>query len=448
MIQNRMPDPDQAGGGTAVATPPPVSTPASPSPASVDPGTASNIPAPAPNAPPPSTGPRDFDAERDKVLGEVFKVDGKHQQQPREIVKPVEEAARSPDPEPPPPKPLVEGDELAQLDQMPTPKARDIQSQAKYDSDWQAIKDKYGNLVRAERAKLSKAIQEHDQKLQEFTTKLTETEQKAQKLEGYRVAIDLQANPVFIEKYEKPIEDKKMEMVAYLNSIGVPKEAINSLNNVWSDDYSLRAITKQLEGQDAVVGETFREHVVELRRMQKDHNKAVREATSKRDELIKESREGQTRKQSERETQFKQRFDQVLAMREGEGPASVPRWGFLTQMAIPPNATTDQKIAIERHNTQANKEQEEVQQLARSDSAEERMDQAVLARAFPIMINRFNSVIAERDQFAKELAAIRKSSSFSQPNNAQLKNPAPSPRKVDSSMDAGQAIDQIFGVKG
>lgn len=452
MIQkNYDPTPDQ-GGGNVATLPPPTTLAATPTP--TEPGTANNAAPPPPNQVPASTPGKDFDTERDDALSAAFKVDGKHQQQPRERpVKSVEEAPKVPDDvetaatvkkEATPPTP---GDELDQLEKLPAPKARDAQSQAKYDSDWQAIKEKYSNLVRAERAKLSKIIEERDAIRAEFTGKLTEAEKKAQTLEGYRAAIDLQSDPAFIEKYEKPIEDKKAEMVSYLNSIGIPKEAIASLNNVWSDDYSMRKITKQLEDQDAVVGETFREHVVELRRMQKEHGKAVRDANLNRDKLIKESREQQLRKGSEREVAMKGRFDEILKMREGEGPAATPRWGFLVQMAVPSNATPEQRAAIEKHNQQANIEQEQVQQLARSEIPEERIDQAVITRAFPLMVQRFQAVLKEHDAMTKELAAIKKSSSFSSTPAAPSKTPQPA-RKTDASMDGGAAIDSLFGVKG
>lgn len=399
--------------------------------------------------------------ERDKELGDIFKMGEKPAKDKTDDTppepKPVKDdktPAPAPEPKPAPapdgkttdtppaPEPVaVESDspELKSLLEAPIPTKN-----PKTAVEMNAYKEKWAGHVRTVEKRLKDVETQLQTKLAELGDQIKAKETQIEELSGYRLAVDFQADPKFIETHEKPLNEKKEEIRAFMKQNGIGEGGMAHLETVWDNQVQLLAIANQLGEQSQEVGELFRDHLRELRGVQKGHDKAIREAVTKRADLIKQRRESSSKELAEREAGFNSRFQECVAMKNGVGEGAPPKFAFLHKLPVPAGATPEQVEQIQAHNQRADEETRMVNSLARSASPGELMDMAILTRSFPYMLNTIKDLQGQLKAAQDQLTEINKAGSFSKKAPASGGDNPPPPTNPNEVKSGGEVFDEQF----
>lgn len=380
-------------------------------------------PIPAENSPPPEPPQNqvpdtDVDPSLDAALSDLFKIKA----QPT----PPKDEKKNPDPIPQEPKKEGENQSPPKSEDkkkeptakpaesnkpLPLPEAIPDPGKLKNREGWDALKNSYSQA--------HKTLGEKDKEIENLKRSLADSENLTKKekedlkkeiesLTGYRQMIEVQADPQFIDQYEKPIESTISQIKQLLIAGGASQQLVDQLTidhmldqknvKAWMDAF-------EKEGQ-SLSGKRLMNRVEGLMDITEKRDGALKDYKTKYKEFLETRKKETFSKQAEGEGQMIKRLEEVKGMKDKEGnPALV----FLNQLTPQPGATQSEIDQIQKHNKVAELLEGRVKEYMRADAPQDRVDISLAAALMPIKtaeLKLANDKIQALEKELQKLTAI------------------------------------------
>lgn len=351
-------------------------------------------PIPAQNSPPPEPPQNqdtDVDPSLDAALSDLFKT--KAQPTPAKDEKknpdPISQEPRKEGENQSAPKTEDKKKESKPAEQskpLPSPEAIPDPGKLKNREGWDTLKDSY--------SRAHKSLGEKDKEIDTLKRTLADSENLTKKekedlkkeienLTGYRQMIDVQADPQFIDQYEKPIESTISQIKQLLIAGGASQQLVDQLTiehmldqknvKAWMDAF-------EKEGQ-SLSGKRLMNRVEGLMDITEKRDGALKDYKTKYKEFLETRKKETFSKQAEGEGQMIRRLEEVKGMKDADGN---PVLVFLNQLTPQPGATQGEIDQIQKHNKVAELLEGRVKEYMRADAPQDRTDIALAAALMPI----------------------------------------------------------------
>lgn len=360
-------------------------------------------PIPAQNSPPPQTPPTapesldpgEVDPSLDAALTDLFKTKGQ--------AAPTPPKNEKPNPDPIPQEPKKEGEDKnppKAEDKKKEPTAKPAESnkpllapeaipdpgKLKNREGWDSLKENY--------SRAHKTLGEKDKEIEKLKLTLAESENLTKKekeelkkeiesLTGYRQMIDVQADPQFIDQYEKPIQSTISQIKQLLVAGGASQQLVDQLTmehmldqknvKAWMDAF-------EKEGQ-SLSGKRLMNRVENLMDTVEKRDGALKDYKTKYKEFLENRKKESFSKQAESEGQMMKRLEEIKAMKDEAGN---PKLLALSQLTPQPGASQAEIDQIQKHNKVAELLEGQVKNYMQTDVPQDRVHIALAAAMLPV----------------------------------------------------------------
>lgn len=355
---------------------------------------------PPPNEPQPDRG--------EQLENDLSKLFDSPESKPKAESKPVE-AKKSPDKSEAPkeePKAEIKTENKDKVSESEKPKIDD--SKPKDKEGWKVLRESH--------AQAKKAIAEKDSELTRLKSALAEkgqsTSQEAEilkkeieELKSYRAMVDIHSDPDFISKFETPFNEKHEEVRAILKSLGLNDDAINAIDYKNSRDISLSAQTIREKKQDDVLAEEFMSAAREARNLLLKKEKYLEEYKGKYKQVLETKKKESSTKQAENEGRMQKHLESIAQMKNENGEL---RFEFLVDKVAKDPANPAEVAQVEHANKVYAAIREQVSNLMKAESPEDKAELAVAAGYAKLADARLRAVLKKNESLQAEIAKLSK----------------------------------------
>lgn len=331
-------------------------------------------------------------------------------------------------------KPLPPPESINPPEKLNSPKSKE---------GWEALRQNY--------ARAHSIISEKDKEIDRLKVAIAESENLTKKekedlkkeiesLSGYRQMVDFQADPEFLEKYEKPIESTITQIRQLLVDGGAQKEAVDKLTlDHLLDQGNIKLWTEALEKEGKVVSaKRLLNRLEGLMDSVEKKQDAISNSKTKYKEVLESRKKEAFTKQAEGEGQMTKYYEEVKAMKDKEGKAALQ---FLHQLTPAPGASPAEIEQIQKHNKVAELLEGQVKTYMKASDPQDRVDIALAAAIMPLKNAELKMA---HDQITALQEEIKKLSSAT-----EEKERGSAPRGGNSSngsqpQNAEEALDSFF----
>lgn len=329
-------------------------------------------------------------------------------------------------------KPLPPPESITPPEKLNSPKSKE---------GWEALRQNY--------AKAHSIIGEKDKEIERLKVSIAESENLTKKekedfkkeiesLSGYRQMVDFQADPEFLEKYEKPIESTITQIRQLLVDGGAQKEAVDKLTlDHLLDQGNIKLWTEALEKEGKVVSaKRLLNRLEGLMDSVEKKQDAISNSKTKYKEVLESRKKEAFTKQAEGEGQMTKYYEEVKGMKDKEGKAALQ---FLHQLTPAPGATPAEIEQIEKHNKVAGLLEGQVKTYMKASDPQDRVDIALAAAIMPLknaeLKMAHEQILALQEEIKKLSSATEEKERGSTPRGGNSSNGS-QPQNADEALDS------------
>lgn len=320
-------------------------------------------------------------------------------------------------------KPTLTSDEIERLD----PKEKGA---------WGAIKNanrKAHGMIQdrdSEIAKLKSVIADKSSSTQK---ELETIRAEKAELEKYRAMVDIQSDPEFISKYDKPIENLVSEIKSFLKQRNVTDETLEKI------DFNSRSLLSQIIGfVDKEEGELsaseLRGKIRDYLDLNNKRSQTLEEQKKNYKETLEKRKQESFAKQSESEGRMLKHAELKSTEKDKDGKPLIP---FLNKVEPKENSTQAEIDQINNHNHLVDVMGKKLQSVLAMKEPEHHAEIAIAAVASHYLMAQLKATNEELRKAKEELqkmAAITTEAPSRKSNNPTGRNGSSEPVDVDSAL--------------
>lgn len=349
---------------------------------------------------------QDTDAELDAGLNNLFKSSEPKtpeapKEQPKEAQKEPEKEAKV-EPKQENKDPLPEGEKVKDPD-FKYPKkgekgAWDTMREINRKQEF-TIKEKDEKIV-----KLEKALAE---KGQSATKEVEELKKQVEELKGYRAIVDYQADPEFINNFEKPIETIEQGLDSLLMEFGLTKEMVDQI------DYANESLVEQIEATIAekrgkISARKFVTKVEELNNLYDKRTDSIKNYKGKYKEILDQKRNAAFNEEAEREGRLKNHLERIATKKNEKGEFEFP---FLNPIQAKDPHNQAEVEQANNHNQVVQIFHKRLEEMAKMNTPEDMAELRIAALTSHWLMHNVKALMKRNEGLQKELEAISKAGS-------------------------------------
>jgi hypothetical protein len=348
------------------------------------------------------------------------------QQRPPEAKEKVEEPAEKPES-------LVDPEKIT----MPTNLNKNNQA------GWQTLHKKYKASYQ-ENQKLQGKVKELEQvvasRRADVTGELEKTKKEVEELRGYRVILDYQNDPEYLEKYATPLSEIEKEMDGLLESLEVSPELRARID--YTDPKLLAHIKASIEKHsDEFNAGLFKEKASEYLKLDRERQKAIASNKANAAEYFSKREKAQSTRSVEDQARSKTHAETFA---EGKAQDGNPIFPFFLKKEIRPGASRAESEQVSRHNEQVDVLRTKALSYLNDNSPEHKAEMAVASVA---AIQFRNELVAAHQQIKAlqdEIKKIAKTTEVPEGRGRNLNPEGGSDYKVPESLELDDALATAF----
>lgn len=267
--------------------------------------------------------------------------------------------------------------------------------------------------------KNKKILVEKDEKIAKLEVALAERGQTTSKeledlkkerddLKGYRAMVDYQADPEFIKTYEEPLQEKLDEIKEILTGLKVEESVIDRID--YTNTAGLTAAKRLIasQGGDEILADDFFSAAKEANRMMKKRDEVLAKYRKEYKEVIETKKKESFTKQAENEGRMQKHLEAIAQMKNEHGEL---RFEFLVDKVAKDPTNSAEVAQVEHANKIYAAIREQVLNLMKAESPEDRAELAVAAGYAKLADARMRAVLKKNESLQAEIAKLSKVSS-------------------------------------
>lgn len=289
-------------------------------------------------------------------------------------------------------KPILSPDEVEKLD----PKSKGA---------WGAIKNanKKAHAIIQERdseiTKLKSALAE---KGSVSNKEVEELKSKVSELEKYRAMIEIEADPEFISKYDKPIQKLESDIKAFLKKRNVTDESLSRLNiNDTKTMSQLIGIIDKEEGE--LSASELRGKIREYLDLSRSRGELIDQQKTNYKETLEKKKQENFSKSAEAEGRMIKHLEAKASEKDDKGNPLIP---FLNKIEAKEGASPGELQQINSHNHLVDVMNKKLQSVLKMKEPEQQAEIAIAAVASHYLMSQLNATKAELKKAREEIQKI------------------------------------------
>lgn len=328
-------------------------------------------------------------------------------------------------------KPVLTPEEVEKMD----PKRQD---------GWTAIKNS--------NKRAHSMIEQRDSEIKKLKETLAEKSTVSQKelealraekaeLEKYRAMIDIQADPEFISKYDKPVSDAIVGIKEMIKSMNVSQETVDGID--FNDPKRLEQIVEIVaQNKDRFTAGKIERKMREYLDLADKRNETLENQKSNFKETLEAKKKESFAKGAEAEGRMIKHMEAEMSKKDKDGKAMIP---FLNKMEVSEGATQAEVDSANNHNGLVDLMTKKLQEVSKMNEPEHRAEINIAAVSAHWFKSLANTLAAENQKLKDEISKISAISSETptrKPNNPSGRNGR------NEILDTDQALAAHFNGRG
>jgi hypothetical protein len=282
---------------------------------------------------------------------------------------------------------------------------------------WNKLKSHTREMVQTIARTKDEEISKLQAALSEYTGKSKSEVEKLMRenddLKGYRFAFDAYSDPDFQDKYIKPVENAKKDIIDTLKRIGANDQEIGMID--FSNPKHLKTVRDLIKEKDEVQGEIFKEKEKELLKLNNSLSTAFEDSRKRYKEILDERGKQQITKKAESETKIRSTIQAIASLKNED---KTPKFSFLSKLqASNPNDPAESD-RVQKHNQQVEKAYKNIELLSKEESSEERTKIAAAAVLATIQAQEIASLKDELQKVKSNLSKVVKADNTAKSSTA------------------------------
>lgn len=304
---------------------------------------------------------------------------------------------------------------------------------------WDALRNNY--------KRAHKTLQEKDGEIEKLKSLIAEKESFIKKesegwkrektdLEKYRAMIDIQADPEFLSKFDKPIEKSVTDIKKMLKEMNVTEEVINQID--WANTKLLEEIVGHVSSnRDGFTARKMERKIQEFLDLTDKRNEAIEENKKNYNETLEKRKKEAYEKSTESEGRMIKHLEALAAQKDKDGNPLIP---FISKQEVKDGADPGEVNRINNHNALVDSMNKKIKEFSSMTEPEDRAEVMVAAAASFWLKSKVNHL---EKQLAKAQEEIKKINNVSSEREGRPTQPIERPRNGEL-VDLDTALGDHF----
>lgn len=272
---------------------------------------------------------------------------------------------------------------------------------------WRTLKSNYkeAHAQIAESQRQIEALKKEIAEKVEGGTKETEKlKSEMAELSKYRAMVDIQADPEFMDKYDKPLQESEKSIRSMLTSMGVSAEVAGQVNPL--DAKMMETIINHVsENKDKFTARKLERKVEDYMNLHDKRTETLAEHKENYSKTLDAKKKEAFSRGAEEEGRMLKHFE---ALSRSENQDKTPRFPFLAKREVPSGSNSGQTEQIEAHNKMVEASIKKVNEVMRMNGPEQRAEIAIAAISSPYLSSQNESLrkkVSDLEAEIKKLSA-------------------------------------------
>lgn len=330
-------------------------------------------------------------------------------------------------------KPLLTPEEVEKMD----PKKQD---------GWTAIKNA--------NKRAHSMIEQRDSEIKKLKETLAEKSTGSQKeldalraekaeLEKYRAMIDIQADPEFISKFDKPVDDARSAIKEMIKSMNVSQETVDAID--FNNPKRLEEIVEIVsQNKDRFTAGKIERKMREYLDLADKRNETLDNQKKNFKETLEAKKKESFAKGAESEGRMLKHMEQEATRKDKDGNPMIP---FLNKIEVKDGSTQSEIDQANNHNGLVDLMTRKLQEVSKMNEPEHRAEiniAAVGAHYFKSLATTALARVKALEEELSKVSAVSSETPTRKPNNPTGRNG----RNSDELLDTDQALASHFSGRG
>lgn len=235
------------------------------------------------------------------------------------------------------------------------------------------------------------------------STKEVETlKAEIEDLRKYRAMVEIEADPEFISKYDKPIKDLESDIKAFLKQRNVSDESLSKMNiNDTKTMSQLIGIIDQQEGE--LSASELRGKIREFLDLSQKKIKTINEQKTNYKETLEKKKQENFSKGAEAEGRMIKHLEIKASEKDKDGKPLIP---FLNKIESREGASPGEVQQVENHNNMVDALNKKLQGVLKMKEPEHQAEIAIAAVASHYLMAQNKALMAELKKYKDEVQKI------------------------------------------
>lgn len=305
---------------------------------------------------------------------------------------------------------------------------------------WNALKNNYKKAHRiaqekdGEIAKLKATLAEKGNATQK---ELETLKSQMSELEKYRAMVDIQADPEFISKFDKPVSDAIDGIKGLIKGMNVSQETVDAID--FNDPQRLQQIVDIIaQNKDRFTAAKIERKMREYLDLADKRNETVQEQKNNYKDTLEKRKQELFAKSAEGEGRMMKHLQSKATEKGQDGKPLIP---FLNKMEPKENATQSEIDQVNNHNGLVDimgKKLEEVMKMKEPEQQAEIAIAAVASHYLMSEVRALRSQLQKAQEELKKVSVVQTETPTRKPNNPTGKN------GQNGEVDHDTALNKFF----
>lgn len=330
-------------------------------------------------------------------------------------------------------KPILTPDEVEKMD----PKKQD---------GWTAIKNsnkRAHSMIEQRDSEIKKFKETIAEKMAAHQKEVEDLRSKNSELEKYRAMIDIQADPEFISKFDKPVDDARSAIKEMIKSMNVSQETVDAID--FNDPKRLEEIVEIVsQNKDRFTAGKIERKMREYLDLADKRNETLDNQKKNFKETLEAKKKESFAKGAESEGRMLKHMEQEATRKDKDGNPMIP---FLNRIEVKEGATQAEIDQANNHNGLVDLMTRKLQEVSKMNEPEHRAEINIAAVGAHYFKSLATTALARVKALEEELSKVSSVSSETptrKPNNPTGRNG----RNSDELMDIDQSLNAHFSGRG
>lgn len=270
---------------------------------------------------------------------------------------------------------------------------------------WGAIKNankRAHSIIQERESEITKLKSALAEKGSVSTKEVDALKAQISELEKYRAMVEIEADPEFISKYDKPIKDLETEIKSFLKQRSVSEDSLNKLNI--NDTRTMSQVIGIIEKDEGELSASeLRGKIREFLDLSQKKTKTINEQKSNFKETLEKKKQENFAKGAEAEGRMIKHLEIKSAEKDAKGNPLIP---FLNKIEPREGASPGEVQQVENHNNLVDMMSKKLQGVLQMKEPEQQAEVAIAAVASHYLMAQNRALMAELKKYKDEVQKI------------------------------------------